>query len=136
MSFAKHNNHKIAENFLGKKKTTISLFALELRGCRFLFFKNSFLAGPLLQCLIYGYSEGSFSASFVQTESESAGKVLTIYFCFIFSTWNIKQSFRQQHNNSDNDTIIQTMKQKTYTNWHVIGAPNVRQFKEGREFLL
>jgi hypothetical protein len=49
----------IAENFLGKK--TISLFALELRGCRLLFKKknkkqkqNSFSAGPLLLCLIFG----------------------------------------------------------------------------------
>ena len=83
MLFAKHNDHKLAEKVLGKNNYQLICLRTKRLQIPF-FFKKQFLAGPLLQCLIYGYSEGSFSASFVQTESESAGKVLTIIFVLFF----------------------------------------------------
>jgi hypothetical protein len=60
LSFAKHNNHYCRE--FSRKKTTISLFALELRGLDSFKKqkkqkqkqKHSFSAGPLLLCLIFG----------------------------------------------------------------------------------
>ena len=60
-------------------------------------------------CLILAKGKG-LSASVVQTESDSAGKVFNHFFSFLF---NMKH---KTASHSDNETIIQTTKQKTYMN--------------------